>query len=87
MEQRALRVGTLAVILKQRAKKEGLTATGLERISRPWSAGRFQHKACKAEARDVQIMEHTQHKDLQTMRCYVWRVKLTSENPAKLIGL
>ena len=44
-------------------------------------------EAYQAGARDEQIMAHTRHRDLKTMRGYVRRAKLLTESPVKLLGL
>lgn len=61
---------------------------GLESTPRPHGlrAG-FVTTAYNAGARDEQIMQHTGHRDLKTMRGYVRRAKLLSASPAGLVGL
>lgn len=61
---------------------------GLESTPRPHGlrAG-FVTTAYNAGARDEQIMEHTGHRDLKTMRGYVRRAKLLSASPAGMVGL
>jgi hypothetical protein len=44
-------------------------------------------EAYQAGARDEQIMAHTRHRDLKTMRGYVRRAKLLTESPVRLLGL
>ncbi|MFL5338084.1 MAG: hypothetical protein ACJ8H8_34185 [Geminicoccaceae bacterium] len=47
----------------------------------------FVTKAHRQGARDEQIMDHTRHRDLRTMRGYVRRAKLVSESPVRKFGL
>ena len=40
-----------------------------------------------AGARDEQVMDHTRHRDLKTMRGYVRRAKLVTDSPTQLLDL
>ena len=60
---------------------------GLERLSPHGLRAGFVTEAYKAGARDEEIMAHTRHRDLRTMRSYVRRAKLDTESPARLLGL
>ena len=44
-------------------------------------------EAYQAGARDEQIMAHTRHRDLKTMRGYVRRAKLVTDSAVKLLDL
>jgi hypothetical protein len=47
----------------------------------------FITEAYLAAAPDEQMMAHTRHKDLSTMRGYRRRAKITGKNPARLLDL
>ncbi len=74
-------------IVRKRAAAAGLTVSGLERLSPHGLRAGFVTEAYKAGARDEQIMAHTRHRDLKTMRSYVRRAKLVEDSPVKLLGL
>ena len=74
-------------ILRRRAEAAGLSVAGSERLSPHGLRAGFVTEAYKAGARDEDIMAHTRHADLKTMRSYVRRAKLMTESPAKLLGL
>lgn len=74
-------------ILLRRAAAAGLRVPALERLSPHGLRAGFVTEAYKAGARDEEIMEHTRHRDLKTMRGYVRRAKLGAESPARLLGL
>ena len=69
------------------AAAAGLTIGARERLSAHGLRAGFVTEAYKAGARDEQIMAHTRHRDLRTMRGYVRRAKLLAESPSKLLGL
>jgi integrase len=83
----ALHPDAVRQILRIRAKAAGLTVSSAERLSPHGLRAGFVTEAYKAGARDEQIMEHTRHRDLKTMRGYVRRAKLGLESPARLLGL
>ena len=64
-----------------------LAIGALERLSAHGLRAGFVTEAYQAGARDEQIMAHTRHRDLRTMRGYVRRAKLLTESPVKLLGL
>ena len=64
-----------------------LTVSGLERLSPHGLRAGFITEAYRQGARDEEIMDHTRHRDLRTMRGYVRRAKLLSESPVKKLGL
>jgi integrase len=61
---------------------------GLESELRPHGlrAG-FVTAAYSAGARDDDIMKHTRHRDVKTMRGYVRRARLLTDSPAGIVGL
>ena len=65
----------------------GLTVPDVERLSPHGLRAGFVTEAYAAGARDEQIMAHTRHRDLKTMRGYVRRARLGLDSPAKLLGL
>ena len=65
----------------------GVLVIGAERLSPHGLRAGFVTEAYKAGARDEQIMAHTRHRDLKTMRGYVRRARLVEDSPAKLLGL
>lgn len=83
----ALHPDSLPKIFRRRVAMAGLTAAALERLSPHGLRAGFITEAYNAGARDEQIMGHTRHKDLRTMRGYVRRAKLLGDSPAKLLGL
>ncbi len=83
------RLGSDAVrdILRRRAGQARLTVPAGERLSPHGLRAGFVTEAYLAGARDEQVMDHTRHRDLKTMRGYVRRAKLLTESPVKLLGL
>jgi integrase len=91
-DRAALHPDAVRQILLRRAGKAGLTVAGLdiaglERLSPHGLRAGFVTEAYRAGARDEEIMAHTRHRDLKTMRGYVRRAKLMTDSPAKLLGL
>lgn len=74
-------------ILQKRAAEAGLTINPGERLSAHGLRAGFITETYRAGARDEDIMRHTRHRDLKTMRGYVRRAKLLTDSPAKLLGL
>jgi integrase len=74
-------------ILKGRAKAAGITVHSTERLSPHGLRAGFVTEAYMAGARDEQVMDHTRHRDLKTMRGYVRRAKLVTESASKLLDL
>ena len=83
----ALHPDAVRQILRKRAAAAGLTVASVERLSPHGLRAGFVTEAYAAGARDEQIMAHTRHRDLKTMRGYVRHAKLGTESPAKLLGL
>ena len=65
----------------------GLSAGAFERLSSHGLRAGFITECYKAGARDEEIMGHTRHKDLVTMRGYVRRAKLVTDSATKLLDL
>jgi len=74
-------------ILLRRAGQAKLSVNSSERLSPHGLRAGFVTEAYMAGARDEQIMDHTRHRDLKTMRGYVRRAKLVTESPVKLLDL
>ena len=74
-------------ILLSRAKAAKLTVHGSERLSPHGLRAGFVTEAYLAGARDEQVMDHTRHRDLKTMRGYVRRAKLVTDSATKLLNL
>ena len=74
-------------ILQRRAKAAKLTVHGSERLSPHGLRAGFVTEAYLAGARDEQVMDHTRHRDLKTMRGYVRRAKLVTDSATKLLDL
>lgn len=87
LETQALHPDAVRQILGKRAAAAGLSVGAMERLSPHGLRAGFVTEAYTAGARDEQIMAHTRHRDLKTMRGYVRRAKLVAESPAKLLGL
>jgi integrase len=87
VEPAALHPDAVRQILRRRAAQAGLTVSGLERLSPHGLRAGFITEAYRQGARDEEIMDHTRHRDLRTMRGYVRRAKLLSESPVKKLGL
>jgi len=83
----ALHPDAIRQILLKRAAAAGLTVPDVERLSPHGLRAGFVTEAYAAGARDEQIMAHTRHRDLKTMRGYVRRARLGLDSPAKLLGL
>ena len=87
IERAALHPDAVRQILLKRAKAAGLTASGLERLSPHGLRAGFITEAYRQGARDEEIMDHTRHRDLKTMRGYVRRAKLVTDSPVRKLGL
>jgi site-specific recombinase XerD len=74
-------------ILLRRAAMAGLTAHATERLSPHGLRAGFVTEAYMAGARDEQIMDHTRHRDLKTMRGYVRRARLVTDSAVKLLDI
>ncbi|WP_243634809.1 MULTISPECIES: site-specific integrase [Roseicella] len=74
-------------ILSRRAEQAGIAGTALEPVSPHGLRAGFVTQAYKAGLRDEEIMQHSRHRDLRTMRRYVRRAKLLEDSPAKRLDL
>ena len=70
-----------------RVAMAGLTVEGFERLSAHALRVGFITEAYDKGVRDEDIMRHTRHRDLRTMRGYVQRAGLVSESPAGQLDL
>jgi integrase len=74
-------------ILKKRAAVAGLSGTIWEPITPHGMRAGFVTTAYKNGVPDEEIMGHTRHRSLTTMRGYVRRAKLNTASPAGKLGL
>ena len=74
-------------ILLRRAEQAGIEGTALAPISPHGLRAGFVTQAYKAGLRDEEIMQHSRHRDLRTMRRYVRRARLLEDSPAKRLEL
>ncbi len=74
-------------ILLKRAAQAGLKGSRLEPISPHGMRAGFVTTAYRNGVPDEEIMGHTRHRSLTTMRSYVRRAKLSGSSPAGKIGL
>jgi integrase len=70
-----------------RAEPPAGSGQALARLSPHGLRAGFVTEAYMAGARDEQVMDHTRHRDLKTMRGYVRRAKLVTESASKLLDL
>jgi integrase len=87
VEARRLGSDALRSILLSRARQAGLKSRWQEPISPHSLRAGFVTAAYGNGVPDEEIMRHTRHKSLATMRSYVRRSKLSSSSPAGKIGL
>ena len=83
----ALHPDAVRRILAHRIGLAGITVEGFERLSAHALRVGFITEAYGKGVRDEDIMRHTRHRDLRTMRGYVQRAGLVTESPAGLIDL
>ena len=74
-------------ILLRRAALVGLRGTVLEPVTPHGLRAGFVTTAYRNGVPDEEIMGHTRHRDLRTMRNYVRRAKLGNTSPAGKLGL
>ncbi|MEH3064486.1 MAG: site-specific integrase [Methylobacterium radiotolerans] len=74
-------------IVQKRAAEAGLVAGPRERISAHGFRAGFITEAYRRGSRDEEIMAHSRHRDLKTMRGYVRRAKLADAHPGRNLGL
>jgi len=85
--ERALHPGAVGRILAYRAQLAGLKVEAFERLSAHALRVGFITEAYGKGVRDDDIMRHTRHRDLRSMRGYVRRAGLLSDSPAGLLDL
>jgi integrase len=78
----ALHPDAVRRILSHRIAMAGITVEGFDRLSAHALRVGFITAAYDKGVRDENIMRHTRHRDLRTMRGYVQRAGLVSESPA-----
>ena len=83
----ALHPDAVRPILLRRAAMAGLRFDGAERLSAHALRVGFITEAYAQGVRDEDIMRHTRHRDLRTLRGYVRRAGLVTESPAGLLDL
>jgi integrase len=83
----ALHPDAVRRILAHRAQMAGLEIEGFERLSPHALRVGFISEAYGKGVRDEDIMRHTRHRDLRTMRGYVQRAGRLTESPAGVLDL
>jgi len=83
IETRALHPDAIRQILRRRAAEAGLDTP----VSPHGLRAGFVTEAYRAGLRDEEIMGHTRHRDLASMRRYVRRARLLDDSPARRLGL
>lgn len=83
----ALNPDAVRRILAHRIAAAGLRVEGYERMSAHALRVGFITEAYGQGVRDEDIMRHTRHRDLRTMRGYVRRAGLLSDSPARMLDL
>lgn len=87
VEGRRLSEDAVRQILLRRAAQAGVTGTLSEPISPHGLRAGFVTTAYRNGVPDEEIMGHTRHRSLTTMRSYVRRAKLSKTAPAGKLGL
>ena len=87
VERVRLTTDAVRQILLKRAAKAGLKGTLAEPFSPHGLRAGFITTAYRNGVPDEEIMGHTRHRSLTTMRSYVRRAKLSRESPAGKLGL
>ena len=87
VERARLTADAVRQILLKRAAKAGLKGTLAEPFSPHGLRAGFVTTAYRNGVPDEEIMGHTRHRSLTTMRSYVRRAKLSRESPAGKLGL
>ena len=83
----ALNPDSVRRILARRIALAGIEPAGFERLSAHSLRGGFITEAYNKGVRDEDIMRHTRHRDLRTMRGYVQRAGLVTESPVGALDL
>ena len=87
IETRRLHPDAVRQILARRAAAAGLAAPAGESLSPHGLRAGFVTEAYRAGLRDEEIMGHTRHRSLASMRRYVRRARLLDDSPAQKLGL
>jgi integrase len=87
VERNRLSTDAVRQILLKRAVRAGLRGTLAEPVSPHGLRAGFVTTAYRNGMPDEEIMGHTRHRSLTTMRSYVRRAKLSKESPAGKLGL
>ena len=87
LRQGALSGEAVRLILLKHAELAGIKGTRLEPISPHGLRAGFVTSAYRANIPDEEIMGHSRHRSLATMRSYVRRSKLSHASPAGKVGL
>jgi integrase len=74
-------------VLRRRAAAAGVKGTPMEPITPHGMRAGFVTTAYKNRVPDEEIMGHTRHRSLTTMRGYVRRAKLGKASPSGKLGL
>jgi integrase len=83
----ALHPDAVRHILARRVQMAGIAVEGFDRLSAHALRVGFITAAYDKGVRDEDIMRHTRHRDLRTMRGYVQRAGLVTESPAGQLDL
>ena len=83
----ALHPDAVRRILARRCRMAGFSPDGFDRLSAHALRVGFITEAYGKGVRDEDIMRHTRHRDLRTMRGYVRRAGLLTESPAGALDL
>ncbi|MFP1133274.1 tyrosine-type recombinase/integrase, partial [Asticcacaulis sp. W401b] len=87
VEARRLSEDAVRQILLRRAAEAGLKGTISEPVSPHGLRAGFVTTAYRNGVSDEEIMGHTRHRSLSTMRSYVRRSKLKTSEPTGKLGL
>ncbi len=87
VEATRLSADAVRQILLKRAAKAGVRGTLAEPVSPHGLRAGFVTTAYRNGVPDEEIMGHTRHRSLTTMRSYVRRAKLSQVSPAGKLGL
>ena len=85
--ENALHPDAVRRILAHRAGLAGLKLAGVERLSAHALRVGFITEAYNMGVRDEDIMRHTRHRDLRTMRGYIQRADLVGNSPAGALDM
>jgi len=74
-------------ILRRRADAAGIRGSLIEPVTPHGMRAGFITTACRNGVPDEEIMAHSRHRSLTTMRSYVRRAKLSKTSPSSKLGL